>query len=369
VSDQAERVPSGLRLAAAIAWRALVVAAAVVALALLLARLRVIVVPVAVAILLSTFLVPPARFLRGRGWPRALAAVAVVVAALVLAAGAVAALVPGIVRDVGEVDASVRGGVDQVTELLTREPFSLSERRVEEWTDRAEDELRSRSSRLVGGLFGGAFLVLELLAGLALAVVTLFFLVKDGDRLWRSTVRLFPERTRPDVEEIGRLAWETAGGYIRGVSLVALFDAVLIGLAIWLVGVPFVLPLAALTFLGGFFPIVGAVVAGFVAAMVALVANGWVAALVVVGAIVLVQQLESNVLQPFVVGSAVRVHPLGILLAISAGGILWGVAGAFLAVPLVAVASKAAAHLAGRRPADATPEHAEARPAAARDRP
>lgn len=353
MSDQAEHVPRSLRLAAAIAWRALVVAAALAVLALVLARLRVIVVPVAVAILLATVLVPPARWLTGRGWPRALAALAVVLAALVLVGGVIAALVPGVLRDVGELDASVRGGVDRATELLTREPLDLSDREVERWTDRAEAEIRSRSSRIVGGLFGGAYLVLELLAGIALTVVTLFFLVKDGRRLWRSAVRLFPPHVRDDVQAIGELAWETAGGYIRGVSIVALFDAALIGLALWLVGVPFVLPLAALTFVGGFFPIVGAFVAGFVAAMVALVANGWVAALVVLGAIVLVQQLEGNVLQPFVVGSAIQIHPLGILFAITAGGIVWGVAGAFLAPPLVAIATRAAAYLASRGQGDA----------------
>ena len=128
----------------------------------------------------------------------------------------------------------------------------------------------------------------------------------------------------------------------------ALVDAVFIGVAIWLIGVPLVLPLATLTFIGGFFPIIGAFVAGFAAAMVALVFEGWLAALLVVGATVLVQQLEGNVLQPVIVGAAVRLHPLAIIFAVTAGGILWGIAGAFLAVPLVAVVTRAAAYLAGR---------------------
>ncbi len=202
----------------------------------------------------------------------------------------------------------------------------------------------------LAGIFGGAVVALELLAGLLLAIVILFFLVKDGERMWRWAVGLFPPTVRADVDAIGARAWETAGGYIRGVTIVALVDAVFIGLALWLIGVPLVVPLAALTFIGGFFPIVGAFVAGFVAAMVALVSEGWLAAVLVVGASVLVQQLEGNLLQPFIVGSAVRLHPLAILLAITAGGVLWGVAGAFLAVPLVAVTARAAAVLAEREP-------------------
>lgn len=343
----AERVPGGLRLAAALSWRTLVVAAALALLALVLARLRVIVVPVAVALLFSTFLVPPARWLRERGVPAALAALGVLLATLVLVGGITAALVPRVADGWSELDISVEGGVERATGWLSDGPLDLSEERAERWTEQAVEEVRSNRDRIARGVFGGAFLVIELLAGLALAVVTLFFALKDGESMWRWAVRLFPERARGDVEEIGRRAWETAGGYIRGVSIVALFDAILIGLALWAIGVPLVLPLAALTFLGGFFPIVGAFVAGFAAAMVALLAQGWVAAALVVGATLVVQQLEGNVLQPYVVGSAVNVHPLAILFAVTAGGTVWGIAGAFLAVPLLAVVTRAAGYLAG----------------------
>jgi len=342
-----EPVPRSLRLAAAIAWRVLVVAAAVALVALIVARLRVIVVPVAVAVLLSTFLVPPARWLRERGLPAAAAALAVLIAALALVGGTIAALVPLVADEWSELDVSVEAGVDEATAWLTDE-FGLSERRIEDWKSSAVEQLRGQSSRIAGGVFGGAYLALELVAGLVLMLVTLFFLLKDGERLWRWLVSLFPRHVRGDVEAIGERGWETAGGYIRGITLVALVDAVFIGLAIWLIGVPLVLPLAALTFVGGFFPIIGAFVAGFAAAMVALVFEGWLAALLVVGATVLVQQLEGNVLQPVIVGNSVRLHPLAIVFAVTAGGIVWGIAGAFLAVPLVAVVARAAAYLAGR---------------------
>ena len=348
MSSDAERVPRSLRFAAAIAWRLLVVAAAITVLALVLARLRVIVVPVAVAILLSTVLVPPARWLRARGLPAALAALAVLLAGLLLVGAAATGLVAVIAGDIDELDVSVQAGIDKATEWLSGGLVEVSEVRLERWKDQAADQLRSQSDAIVGGIFGGAYVALELVAGLVLAVVTLFFFVKDGERLWLWLVRLFPAHARSDVQTIGERAWETAGGYIRGVTIVALVDAVFIGVALWLIGVPFVVPLAALVFVGGFFPIVGAFVAGFVAAMVALVSEGFVAALLVVGATVLVQQLEGNILQPFIVGNAVRLHPLAVLLAVTAGAVLWGVGGAFFAVPLVAVVAGAMAHLAGR---------------------
>ena len=349
MTSQTDRVPRGLRFAAALAWRALVVAAAIAVLAYALARLRVIVVPVAVAMLLATFLVPPARWLRGRGLPSALAALAVVLGAVVLIVGVASALVPRIADDVGELDVSIDAGVTEATEWLGEGPLGLSRARIESLKDRASEQLRSRSDAIVGGVFGGAYLALELVAGLVLVVVTLFFLVKDGERLWRWVVRLFPPPARGDVAAIGELAWATAGGYIRGIAIVALVDAVLIGLALWLIGVPSVLPLATLTFVGGFFPIIGAFVAGFAAAMVALVAEGWIAMLLVIGATVLVQQLEGNILQPIIVGHAVELHPLAILLGIIAGGLLWGVAGAFFAVPLIAIVARAASYLSGGR--------------------
>lgn len=341
-------VPRSLRLAAAIAWRALLLAAALAVLAFVLGRLRVIVVPVAVALLFSTFLVGPTRKLRELGAPNALAALAVLLAALVVVGGVTAALVPTVVSGWSELDPNVEGGVTRATDWLSDGPLDLSEQRVERWRDQTETELRSNSSRIARGVFGGAFLAIELLAGLALAVVTIFFVLKDGATMWRWFVGLFPRHVQSDVEEIGSKAWETAGGYLRGVSLVALVDAVAIGLALWALGVPLVLPLAALTFVGGFFPIVGAFVAGFAAAMVALLSQGAVAAGLVILATLVVQQLEGNVLQPLIVGNAVRVHPLAILLAVTAGGTLFGLAGAFLAVPALAVTTRAAGHLAHR---------------------
>ncbi|MBD0330008.1 MAG: AI-2E family transporter [Thermoleophilia bacterium] len=340
-----DEVPRSLRIAAAIAWRALVVAVALAVLALLAARLRTVVLPVLLAAFLATVFYPPARWLRQHGWPRGLAALAVVAGALAVLAAAIALVVPRAAEDFGALDVSVEGGVERVTDWLVEGPFGLSERRVSQWRESAFDEARSQAGRVAGGVFGGAYLVLELVAALLLTIVVLFFYVKDGDRIWSWVVGLFPERIRDRVGGVGDIAWDTLRGYLRGVTLVALFDAIFIGVALLLIGVPLVVPLALLTFVGGFFPIVGAVVAGFAAVMVALVSEGFVAALLVLAAVVAVQQIESNVLQPFVVGRAVALHPLAILLAVATGAIVWGVVGAFLAVPLAAVAAKGAAYL------------------------
>jgi putative heme transporter len=344
------RVPRSLRLAAALAWRFLVVGLAVLALAYLLSAIRVIVVPVVIAVVFATLLEPVAAGLVRAGAPRVLAASATLLLTLLVVGGTVAALVPHAADEIAELDVSVTDGIATVTGWLSNGPFGFSDAQVTSWREQALDQLRGQSGRLVGGVFGGAYLALELVVGIALAVVTLFFFLKDGRRMWTWVTRLFPGSARDDVARIGELAWGTIGGYLRGVIIVAAVDAVLIALALWLLDVPLVLPLALLTFLGGFFPIVGAFTAGFAAVMVALVANGVTTALLVFGAVLLVQQLESNLLQPVVVGSATNVHPLAVLLAVTTGAVLWGVAGAFLAVPLAAVVNQAATYLAKDRP-------------------
>lgn len=338
-------VPHQFRLAAAIAWRFLVVAAAVALVAVVLARLRVVVLPVVFGLFVAAVLAPPARWLRARGVPAALAALTVLVASLALLAGVVALFAPLIAGELAAVGSSVDEGIATVTGWLLEGPLDLSREELDDWRERALDELRERADAIAGGVVGGAYLAVELVAGLLLTIVLAFFFLKDGERMWPWAVGLFPPRARQGVDEVGQIAWATLGSYLRGVAVVALVDALFIGIALWLIGVPLVLPLAFLTFVGGFFPILGATAAGAAAALVALVSEGLVAALLVVGAVVLVQQLEGNVLQPFVVGRAVKIHAVAVLLAVAAGFVVWGIVGAFLAVPVAAVIARAASHL------------------------
>jgi putative heme transporter len=341
-------VPRPLRLAAAIGWRVLVVAAAIAILALALAQLRVVFLPIVLALVLASTLAPPARWLRERGVPSALAALAVLAlcAALLAAVGAV--LAPSASADFRELGTGIEGGIAKATDWALEGPLDLSREELDRYRERGVDQARERAGDIAGGVFGGAYLLIEVVAGLVLSLVLLFFFLKDGDRMWPWVVRLFPVNARDEVDEVGHAAWATLGGYLRGVTVVALVDAVFIGLALWLLDVPLVLPLALLTFLGGFLPIVGAFAAGIAAALVALVSKGFATALLVVAATILVQQLESHLLQPFIVGRAVRLHPVAVILAVTAGAVIWGIAGAFLAVPLVAVIARASSLLRAR---------------------
>ena len=181
-------------------------------------------------------------------------------------------------------------------------------------------------------------------------MVLVFFFIRDGAQIWGWVVDLFPSRVRPDAHAVGRRSWSALSGYVRGMALVALVDAVLIGLALAIIGVPLVVPLMALTFFGAFVPLVGAFVAGLVAALVALVSRGLVAALLVTGAIVVIQQLEGDLIYPQVVGRSVNLHPVAVLLAVAAGAVLGGIAGAVLAVPAAAVLWATVVQLREARP-------------------
>jgi putative heme transporter len=345
--------PQPLRALAALSWRLLVVGGAVVALAFLLARLRLVVLPLFAAILLSTLLAPLAGALRRRGWPRAAAAMTAAGAGLIGVGGLVTAIAVPLAAELDDVDGGVRQGVERIGDWLAAGPFGLTERQADQAIERGFEQLRSHGGELAGGVLSGTMLALELLVGALLALFLLFFFLKDGDRIWAWLVALFPQRARPDVDAIGRRGFSVLGGYLRGIALVALVDAVLIGAALATLGIPFALPLALLTFLGGFFPVVGANIAGFAAAMVALVSDGPVAALIVAAVVLVVQQLEGHLLQPLIVGRSVRLHPVAILLALTAGGVLWGIPGAFLAVPLTAVVASSLSYLrAARTPED-----------------
>ena len=228
---------------------------------------------------------------------------------------------------------SVQEGAGQVAEVLR--PLGLTPEEVQRAIDTTIKDLES--GRVADQVMTGALLVTQWIAATILVLVLTFFFVKDGDRLWDWLVSLFADHRRANLDEVGERAWSALSSYVQGVFLVATIDAVLIGIALLVVGVPLAMPLIVLTFVAAFFPIVGSVLAGVAAVLVALVANGVPAAIVILVAIVVVQQLEGNVFYPVVMGRRLRLHPVAILLALTAGGVLAGVAGAFLAIPLAAV--------------------------------
>jgi putative heme transporter len=349
-----EQAPSWRRLrrAGEVALWLVVIAVAVWIVVQIAARLRLVVLPLGLALLLSTFLAPPAQWLRSRGWPDALAAITVLATALLVLVAIGLLIVPAVVDEFADLDVGLAGAADDVREWILDLPLPVPAEQVSEGISRVQDGLGDSADAFVAPLVSGAMVAVEVATGLVLAAVTTFFLLKDGDRIWAWFVGLLPPRRREDGRAIGERAWGALGGFVRGQTLVALFDAVLIGLGLVLMGVPLALPLAVLTFFGAYIPIIGATVAGGLAVLMALITDGIVAAGVVLGIVVVVQQLEGNVLQPAVVGRAIDVHPLAILFGVTAGGVLAGIIGAMIAAPLIAVAGAVLAYLRERSEAD-----------------
>lgn len=300
--------------------------------------LRIVVLPVLLALVLATLLAPPAGWLRRRGWPPAAASLAVVVAFLLVFVGLGAWLGPSVGGQLGDLGASLTAALQEVERWLVEE-LGLSPEQISGAVDELAQTLRGNLDNLAQSVFTGASLVLEVLAGLLLAVIVLFFFLKDGDRIWSFVQSLAPRRHRRHVREAGERSWSALAAFLRGQTLVALFDATFIGLGLVITGVPLALPLAVITFFAAYIPYIGAISAGAAAVLVALVSQGFITALIVLAIIVAVQQLEGNVVQPLIMGRALHVHPLVIVLGVVAGGVLAGIIGSVVATPVLAAGS------------------------------
>ena len=347
--DRAD-VPPTLAKLAAWSWRLLVVLAAGGLLLYLLVLLKVIVVPVVVALFLATLLVPVVDWLQARGWRHVWAVVAVFVGAVLVVAAITAGLVPLVAGELATLGQRANEGIGEIQRFLASQPFGLSEADLNRYLDQARQRLAERSGELPRGAVAGATLVGEVITGIILCAFLTFFFVKDAERFCRWILDFAGERRAPHLRELGRRSATAVSGYLRGQAAVGLVDAVFIGIGLAVVGVPLVLPLALLTFVAAFLPLVGAFAAGALAALVALVTKGLTAALIVVAITVVVQQLEGHLLAPLLLGRAVALHPVVIILALAAGAILGGIIGAFLAVPIAAVVTAVGTYLRGARP-------------------
>ena len=346
---------------ARVALNVLLVAGGLVVLAWLAVTLRLVVVPLLVSLLIATLLVPPVDALRRRGVPSAPATVVTMLVATAVLGGILALIVPGIVSQLGTVATAAEDGIDRVATWLVGGPLGLEQRDIDDSIDQAATYLQDNAGQISGGVAAGATLVGEIIAGMLLALVIVFFFVHDGRRLWNWAVAIVPAAQRETVDAAGHRIWTTTAGYVRGVTIIALIDAVLIGIALAIIGVPLVVPLAALMFLGAYIPLAGVVVAGTLAALVALVSGGVIDALLVIAVIAVIQQLEGDLLYPVVVGRTVALHPLAILLVLAAGTVLAGLIGALLSVPVAAATWTAVAPLLlGRNEAAQEPDPAPA---------
>jgi predicted PurR-regulated permease PerM len=342
-------VPRSLVLASELGWRFLVVVAAVAVLAYALWYVRLVALPAFLALLLSTILVPPAMALRRRGLRPALATAIVFVAGLLVAAGVGALVLPAFAREVGTLSDTITGGAQELGRLVAG-TFGLSHAQVQSAIDGLSRRLHASGGEIASGVLSGAVIVGQVVAAALLTLVLLFFYVKDGPRLWRWTVRLFPASLRPRVDHAGRTSWSVLSAYVRGQVLVATVDAVFIGVGLAIIGLPLVLPLAVLIFIAAFVPIVGAFTAGAAAILIALVSKGAGAALAVLAINLVVQQLEGNVLYPMIMRKTIELHPVATLLIVGAGGVVAGIIGALVAVPIAAVIATVLPILRGHEP-------------------
>jgi predicted PurR-regulated permease PerM len=319
------------------AWRGLVILLALAGVIWALAFLYLVTIPIILALVLATFCVPAAQRLKDRGLPDAAAAGIVVVGGLLVLLGALAAMAPSFVRQAQELRPKVEEGIDEFYDWLETGPVGLSRAEVEDFFA----DLGDNTDGLTDTATSVAVAVGSGIAALVLTIVLLFFVVKDGPEIVEWSLRRCPERHRDAVAAVGARTWRALGGFMRGTALVALIDAVGIAIGLFVFDVPLVLPLAFLVFLGGFIPVVGALVTGFLAVAVAWASGGIGTAIGVLVVVLLVQQIESNVLQPIIMRRAVFLHPIVVLAGITAGAIIAGIIGAFLAVPVVAMLAAA----------------------------
>ncbi len=308
-------------------------AAAVALILILLWYLQVIVLPAIIALTLAPALTPLVGWLRRLGLGRAAPGVGLVVGILVLV-GLISIITISVAQEYDELATAVQQGVDDLTGWLQDGPLNLSFGADQDLGASLESAWGEASGYLVSGVRSGV----SVIAGLVLAIALLYFVLRDGRSLWQGIVRSFSLESRTGVDRAGRHAWDVLGGYIRGTALIAAIDATLIGLGLWILGVPLTFALTVLIFLGSFVPFVGATIAGMVAVLVALADGGVTTALIALGIVLGVQFVEGNFLQPIIQSRTVDLHPAVILLAVAAGGALFGIVGAYLAVPMTAVA-------------------------------
>lgn len=344
----AAAVPDSVRSAAAWSWRLLLVGALVAATLWLVTQLKVIVVPIAVALLLTVLLTPVQRFCQRRlGMSRGLASGTALLGLLLVVAGLVALAGQQIVSGFQDLRDQAVEGFQQFTSWLAEGPLKLDSVTLNSYLDQAQSALTENQSSIVSGALGAATTIGHVLAGALIALFCTFFFLLDGRTIWSWAVGLLPLRARDRVHQAGRRGIVTLAAYTRTQILVAAVDAVGIGIGAAFFVPSLALPLGILVFVGSFIPIVGAIVTGSIAVLVVLVAQGWVQALIMLAIVLLVQQIEGHILQPFLMGHAVSLHPVAVLLVVAAGSFAAGIVGALFAVPIAAVLNTVVLYLHG----------------------
>lgn len=322
----------------AYAWRLIAIGIVGWALLELVTALWVLLLAGAVAVLLSRALDPVASRLRRLNWPRALVAVVTLLGFLAALAGIVALLVPSIVDEFEDLGPTLEDAVDDLEDWLVEDsPFDVDRRDIEDFREEARDFVSENARAQSGTVVSGTVMAVEVLTGFILALITTFFILKDGDRFTRWLLTFVPDERKPLAVRLGAKAWQTLGGYLRGSATLGVIEGAIIGTTVWLVGGALAVPVAVITFFAAFIPFAGAVLAGAVAVLVTLVTAGAGEALIVLIVAIVVQQFDNDLLAPIVFGKNLELHALVVLAAIVAGSTLFGAFGAVLAVPVTAV--------------------------------
>jgi predicted PurR-regulated permease PerM len=345
--DRAQ-VPWGLDLAAAWAWRLIIIGGATYAVFWIIAYFAVITLPLVVALLITALVSPAVNALTRAGLPRGLAAILMVLTGIALVAALLTFAGQQVASGAQDLADSTVEGLEEIRAWLKDGPLNASDSQINDYIRTAQDAIQNQTNdggavrqvTEIGATLGHVF------AGFFIILFSTYFFLADGDRIWAWLVRLAPRAARERVDGSGRVAWISLTQFVRATVIVALVDAIGIMIVAAILGVPFLLALGVLVFLGAFIPLVGATVAGSVAVLVALVDQGPIDALLMLGGVILVQQIEGHILQPFLMGRWVSVHPLGVILALACGVVVGGVAGALVAVPLAAAANAVVQHLA-----------------------
>ena len=349
-------LPRGVRTAGAWAWRIILFIAAAYLVIRVVSLLRVVVIPVVVALLLAALFEPVAAGLRKRGMNRSLAAGLVLITGLIVVFGGLALIVQTFISQLDNLSTQVSDGLNEVQNWLAQGPLHLSQNQLNDGIERMRTSITGNQSALTSGALSTAATLGEVVAGFFLVLFTLFFYLRDGGQIWTFICRLLPRNARIPAARAGHYSWHTLVSYVRATVLVAFVDAAGIGIGLVVLGVPLALPLAALVFLGAFIPVVGATLTGAVAVLVALVTVGPVKALIVLGVVIAVQQLEGHILQPLIMGRAVALHPLAVILSIATGVLVAGIVGGLVAVPLLAVLNTAIRYLFSHPGGEPTPD-------------
>lgn len=343
--DPAVAVPWGMRVAAEAGWRLLVLAGTLWVLMRVITEVQLVVFAFVAALLVTAMLHPMVKRLRGLGLPRGLATAVTAVLGFVVM-GLVGWFVAWqVMENIDTLSNQVQDGIDELRNWLLNSPFHVTEDQINDIAKSLRDAIGTNTEELTSAGLEGVTVIVESLTGILLAMFSTLFLLYDGKRIWTWVLGLVPAQARPGISGAGPRAWRTLTAYVRGTVIVALIDAIFIGLGIYILDVPMAVPLAVFIFLFAFIPLVGAVISGALAVVVALVTQGVFTAVMVLVVVLAVQQIEGHVLQPFILGRAVRVHPLAVVLSVAAGGMVAGIGGAVVAVPLVAVTNTVVGYL------------------------